>query len=451
MKKDITKTELVEIIKSCGISGAGGAGFPTYAKIDDRIETIILNCAECEPLLKVHRQLLQKYAYQIMSALEVIARTVNAKEVIIGVKGAYKETVLAVEAELKSFPLIRMHKLPEVYPAGDEVILIYEATGKVVAPGSIPIESGVAVFNVETILNVYHGLKEQGPVIYKYLSVVGEVSSPVTVKVPIGMEVEKAAALAGEKLVKDYVYIMGGPMTGNIVQGYDVITKTTNAIIVLPREHYVVSRKNSRSSIDMKRAMASCCQCQMCTDLCPRHLLGHPIEPHEFMRAATSMSTKNVKPFLDTLYCSACGLCEMYSCTQGLSPRSLIAEYKRGLAANGIRPEKGLKPDAVDKARPYRAVPIERLIARIGLKKYNVAAPLTEDTAACGLVKIKLSQHIGAPAVPVVKTGDKVKQGQILAKAKQDSLSLPVHCSIDGTVIEVNDSFIRIERTEGKD
>lgn len=445
MNDKITKTELIEIIKNSGISGAGGAGFPAYAKIDDRIETIILNCAECEPLLKVHRQLLQKYAYQIMGALQVIAGTVGAKEIIIGVKGAYRETVQAVEAELASFPLIRLHKLPEVYPAGDEVILIYEATGKVVAPGSIPIESGVAVFNVETILNVYHGLENREPVIYKYLSVVGEVSSPITLKVPVGMEVEKVVALAGDKTVRDYAYIMGGPMTGNIVQGYDVVTKTTNAIIVLPKDHYVVNRKNSRSSIDMKRAMASCCQCQMCTDLCPRHLLGHPIEPHEFMHAATSGTTRNVKPFLDTLYCSACGLCEMYSCTQGLSPRSLIAEYKKGLAANGIRPQKGLKPDKVNRARPYRSVPIDRLISRIGLKKYNVAAPLADEAVECGLVKIKLSQHIGAPAVPVVRTGDKVSRGQLLAEAKKDSLSLPVHSSIDGTVTEVNDSFIRIE------
>lgn len=446
MNELITKNELIEAIKNSGISGAGGAGFPTYAKIDDRIDTIILNCAECEPLLKVHRQLLGTYAFEIISTLQRIAETVNAKEVIIGIKEAYRETVLAVEAELPSFPGIRIHLLPEVYPAGDEVIMIYEATGKVVAPGSIPIESGIAVFNVETILNVYHALDMAAPVIYKYLSIVGEVSNPVTVKVPIGMEVEQVVALAGQKLIKEYSYIMGGPMTGNIVTGYDVITKTTNAILVLPKDHFVINKKNSKSSIDMKRAMASCCQCEMCTDLCPRYLLGHPIEPHEFMRAATSGTTRDVKPFLDTMYCSSCGLCEMYSCMQGLSPRNLITEYKRGLASNGIRPQKGLQPGKVCEVREYRAVPIDRLISRIGLKKYNVAAPLTQEQVECNLVKIKWSQHIGAPSVPVVKVGDHVCRGQLLGEAKKDSLSLPVHSSIEGTVLEINEYFIRIQQ-----
>ena len=189
--------------------------------------------------------------------------------------------------------------------------------------------------------------------------------------------------------------------------------------------------------------MASCCQCEMCTDLCPRNLLGHPIEPHLFMRAATSGTTQDVGPFLNTFFCSSCGLCEMYSCNQGLTPRTLIAEYKAGLRANGVKPPK-VEAAPVKKQRPLRRVPISRLRARLGLDAYNVKAPLDESYIIVDHVRIKLSQHIGAPAIPIVKVGDVVTEGQKIGKAAENALSLPVHASIDGVVAEVNDREILI-------
>ncbi len=156
--------ELVEVMKKNGVAGAGGAGFPTYAKLDKRADTLILNCAECEPLLKLHRQVLEKYAYEIMSTLDLIAKAVGANQVYIGIKGSYTKAVEAVKSNLSSFKNMDISILPEIYPAGDEVILIYETTKRVVPPGSIPISVGVTVFNVETILNVYNAIHNQEPV-----------------------------------------------------------------------------------------------------------------------------------------------------------------------------------------------------------------------------------------------------------------------------------------------
>ena len=156
--------ELSSILQQNGIVGAGGAGFPTYAKLDERAETIILNCAECEPLLRLHRQLLEKHAAEIADMFHTIAETVGAKEAIIGIKKAYKKTIEAVDAVIEKYPEMRLGLLDEVYPAGDEVVLIYEVTGKVVRPGGLPIESGVAVFNVETVYNAYRALHENTPV-----------------------------------------------------------------------------------------------------------------------------------------------------------------------------------------------------------------------------------------------------------------------------------------------
>lgn len=437
--------ELISAAQENGVAGAGGAGFPSYAKLDKRADTIILNCAECEPLLKVHRQLLQKYAYEIMSTLSVMAEALEVKNVFVAVKEAYTKTVEAVKANLDSFPALQLKLLPEVYPMGDEVVLIYETTGKKVPPGSIPIEIGVAVFNVETVYNIHKAMTEKAPVYSKYLTIAGEVNNPVTIKAPVGLSVEAAVKLAGGVKIKDYIYFMGGPMTGSIVNAYDTITKTTNAILVLPPDHTVIHKKYGKSSIDMKRAMASCCQCEMCTDLCPRHLLGQPITPHMFMRAATSGVTQDLSPFLDTMFCCSCGICEMYACPQDLAPRKLITEYKAGLRSKGIPIPKGIPSKENDSMRDYRKIPMERLTVRLGLKEYDVEAPLDEKEISVSQVKISLSQHIGAKAQPAVKKSDLVRQGDLIARAEEGKLSIPVHASITGEIIEVNEQFIIIK------
>lgn len=437
--------ELSNILQQNGIVGAGGAGFPTYAKLDERAETIILNCAECEPLLRLHRQLLEKHAREIVETFHMIGQTVGAKDIIIGIKKAYKKTIEALNECIGDYEGVRLGLLDEVYPAGDEVVLIYEVTGKVVRPGGLPIESGVAVFNVETVYNVYRAMKHNTPVVDKLLSVVAEVNNPITVRVPIGCTIEEVVAMAGGVTTPNAVYFIGGPMMGNIGTGAQAVTKTTNAVLVLPENHLIIQKKKSKASIDLKRAAASCCQCTMCTDLCPRHLLGHPIEPHKFMQAATCKDMQKTEIFINTMFCCSCGLCELYSCMQGLSPRSLMAEYKVGLRANGIKPPQGVEAKAVGPEREYRKVPMERLMARLDLTKYDREAPLDDDVVDMKRVKIMLSQHIGAPASAVVKSGDKVEMGQVIAEPGK-GLSVAIHASISGTVTEVNDKYVIIEK-----
>lgn len=437
--------ELSNILQQNGIVGAGGAGFPTYAKLDERAETIILNCAECEPLLRLHRQLLEKHAREIVETFHMIGQTVGAKDIIIGIKKAYKKTIEALNECIGDYEGVRLGLLDEVYPAGDEVVLIYEVTGKVVRPGGLPIESGVAVFNVETVYNVYRAIKHNTPVVDKLVSVVAEVNNPITVRVPIGCTIEEVVAMAGGVTTPNAVYFIGGPMMGNIGTGAQAVTKTTNAVLVLPENHLIIQKKKSKASIDLKRAAASCCQCTMCTDLCPRHLLGHPIEPHKFMQAATCKDMQKTEIFINTMFCCSCGLCELYSCMQSLSPRSLMAEYKVGLRANGIKPPQGVEAKAVGPEREYRKVPMERLMARLDLTKYDREAPLDDVVADMKRVKIMLSQHIGAPASAVVKSGDKVEMGQVIAEPGK-GLSVAIHASISGTVTEVNDKYVIIEK-----
>ena len=381
--------DLQKIMQDNGVVGAGGAGFPSYAKLTDKADTILLNCAECEPLLKLHRQLLEKHAYEIMKTFHTVMETVGASQAIIGIKKSYVQTVKALQQHIEEFPGLKLHLLDEVYPMGDEVVLIYEATGRVCRPGGLPIEQGVIVFNVETIYNVYQALESQKPVTEKYVSVVAEVEHPVT------------------------------------------------------RDHQIVMKKQRTSAIDLKRAASICCQCNTCTDLCPRHNLGHPIDPARFMRAASAGDFRDVNPYIDSAFCSSCGVCEMYACPQSLAPRTLLADMKGGLRKAGIRPPQGVQPVPVQPSREYRKVPEERLMARLGLTKYDKDAPMDENVVPVSKVKILLSQHIGAPAQAIVKTGDMVTKGQMIAQ-HADGLSVSIHASISGKVTEVTDRHIII-------
>ena len=438
-------TQLSKIYREAGIVGAGGAGFPTYAKLSDKAEIVLLNCAECEPLLRLHRQLLKFHAEEIISAFDQTRETLGAKEGIICIKSHYKGAIEAVSALLPQYPSLKLHLLPIVYPAGDEVVMIYDATGRVVRPGGLPIEQGVAVFNVETMYNAYHALKGEN-LTSKLVTVAGEVEKPCTVRVPLGAPLSEVVALAGKETAEDCVFWVGGPMMGTLAAKNAVVTKTTNSVFVFPEKLRFIEKLNSDWKIEKARAAASCCQCQMCTDLCPRHNLGHPIEPHKIMRAAACNDYRDVNAFVNAFYCSGCGVCELFACPQGLSPRKLTQKVKNGLRANGIRPPKDATQNPVDPARELRKVPLERLVARLGVKRYQVQAPLDNELKDCfKQVKISLSQHIGVPAKAVVKIGDRVTRGDVIGAAA-DGLSVNIHSSVTGIVTDVNDKFVTVNK-----
>lgn len=437
--------ELKKIARDYGVVGAGGAGFPTYAKMTEKADTIILNCAECEPLLKLHRQLLATHVEEILQMLNEVREILGAKEAVVGIKSEYVSTVAAVKEEIKSYPNLRLCELKAAYPAGDEVILIYESTGRVIKPGGIPIDENVVVFNVETMYNLYRAVHMKVAVTNKIVSIVGEIDKPLTVRVPLGTTLDEAVALAGKPTIKDPAYLIGGPMMGYLATEKTVVTKTTNAIIILPKDHPVIAKMNKKADVERRRASSSCCQCRTCTDLCSRHNLGHPIEPHKIMRAVANNDTSDLSVFINSAYCSGCGLCEKYACPQGLSPKTIIQQFKGGLRAAGIKAEK-LEPDVVNPEREYKKVPSHRLENRLGLAKYDIDAPFIDTTPESDYVKIQMSQHIGAPAIPIVSKGDKINKGQMIARAAE-GLSVPVHSSVWGVVEKVSEKEIAIRGT----
>lgn len=435
--------ELKDLLRDAGVVGAGGAGFPSYAKLSDKVDTIILNCAECEPLLKVHRQVLEEYTVEILSALSDLVTASGAKKGIIAIKAHYESALLALENEIGDYPNLKIHKLQAVYPAGDEIILIKEVTGKVVDPGKLPLSVGVTVCNVESVYNVYRAM-HGAPVTDKFVTVAGEVAHPTTLRVPLGTKISELIAAVGGVTTEDPAYLSGGPMMGRLISPHEPVTKTTNAIIVLPSDHTVIMNKKRNNAINLRRTMAVCCQCHSCTDLCSRRVIGYPVYPHLVMRVLSNGGKGDVAALAGSMFCSGCGLCETYSCPQDLSPRAMIAELKNMARAQGYKPPDDIKPDVVKDAE-FKKVSVDRLTMRLGLKKYDVPAPISEDFET-KTVKLMLSQHLGAPAVAVVKEGDTVEKGDLIAAAKEQALSVSIHASISGKVTAVTQNYIKITK-----
>ena len=133
--------QIPERVRHAGIVGAGGAGFPTYVKLQAQAEIYLVNAAECEPMLKVDQQLMAQQASQLVRGLRYGMAATGAKEGIIALKAKYKAAIAALDPLLPAN--IRIHILTDVYPAGDEVITIWQATGRRVPPAALPISIGV--------------------------------------------------------------------------------------------------------------------------------------------------------------------------------------------------------------------------------------------------------------------------------------------------------------------
>ena len=440
------REEIIRKVRQAGVVGAGGAGFPTHAKLACGVKTIVVNAAECEPLLRVDQQLMEFSADRIIRGLEAVMKATGAAEGIIATKGKYKAGIAALQQEIQS-DRIRLHLLPDFYPAGDEHVTVWEVTGRLVPQGGIPLQVDCVVNNVETLVNVAEAL-DGNPVTHTYLTVTGEVPRPYTCLLPIGTPVAEAVSLAGLSDLTGMRVIDGGPMMGKMVgTPDDPITKTTKGLIVLPADHPLIRKRTQSSAKIVQQAQSVCIQCRYCTDLCPRFLLGHNLEPHKIMRAVRNMQV-NEETMKMALTCTECGICEQYACFMALSPRTVNAMLKQELVKKGIKPNPPPTNQRVHPLQEHRKIPVKRLIARLGLSGYDKTALLCPMECSPTIVRIPLKQHVGAPAKPAVEIGASVRQGELIAKAPEEGLGANVHASVSGTVVDITDK-ISIVPTEG--
>ncbi|WP_308507396.1 4Fe-4S dicluster domain-containing protein [Vibrio sp. EJY3] len=437
------KNTIVERVKNAAVVGAGGAGFPTYVKLQSDAEIFLVNAAECEPMLKVDQQLMVVKAAEMIRGLSYAMKATGAKEGVIALKAKYQKAIDSLTPLLA--PNMRIHILKDVYPAGDEVITIWMATGRRVPPAQLPITVGVIVNNVQTLINVCHAVEHEQGVFERTLTINGCVKNPMTITVPLGIRFQELLDYAGGVTVDDFAVINGGPMMGVLVEDLNqCVTKTTGALLVLPRDHILIQRRLKTDEQILNMAKTVCEQCSLCTELCPRHLIGHEIAPNLVIRATNYKDLAKPSTFLSALTCSECSLCEGYACPVNISPMRVNKILKQQLRAQGSRYSGELR-DA-DPMAEYRLVPTSRLVSRLNLTPYYQDAPMLPFDLPYEQVKVAISQHIGAAGHPIVTAGDKVEAGQKLVEAKPGALSLGVHASCSGTVSSVDAQYITIQR-----
>ena len=336
--------------------------------------------------------------------------------------------------------------VPNKYPGfiswlpGDEHILVYETTGWVIPQGGIPLAVGVVVSNVNTLFNVARAM-EGIPVTARTVTVCGDVTHTVVCDVPIGTTVADVLKLTGnDTLLEGKRILLSGIMMGEVCEDLArPIDKKMGSVIVLPESNEVIVRKTMPIDAMLRRAASVCCQCTFCTELCPRHMLGHDIQPHKIMRTIV-LPGSNIEDIAGAMYCCECGLCGVYVCPMRLSPDRISAMVKRELMARGTSVEGGVET-RVNPNREYRRVPHERIVVRTELTAYEAEAKKVDKLLPARVI-IPLKQHLGVAAGPVVAVGTRVAEGDVIGEVEGGKLGARVHASIDGVVVGVNESVV---------
>jgi Na+-translocating ferredoxin:NAD+ oxidoreductase RnfC subunit len=435
--------QTADLIRNAGVVGAGGAGFPAHVKANAQVEYVIANGAECEPLLHKDFELMLHYPERVVHGVKLLMQATGAQHGIIGVKEKNQRAIDGLNAAIDD-SRIRLHTLGDFYPSGDEYILVYEATGRLIPPQGIPLDVGIVVNNVETLYNISAAI-DGTPVIEKFITVAGAVNNPVTFIAPVGMSYRDAIAVAGGASVTDFAVFVSGIMMGKLEFDLDLpITKTCAGLIVLPVNHTLVQRKSLPTERMHSIGKSACDQCSYCTELCPRYTLGYDVQPHKVMRSLSFTATGEDIWNQFAQLCCACGLCTLYACPEYLFPKEACDKAKVDLK------EKGIKWDGPREVQPhpmyeYRRTPLKQLIQRLGIEEYDHPTPLQQLESFPQRVTMPLNQNIGVPAQPVVGTGQSVSRGELIADIPPDKLGARLHASISGRVTEVNGSIV-IER-----
>ena len=227
--------DYLQKIKDAGIVGVGGAGFPTGIKFSTQIPGgyLIANAAECEPILGHNVKFMEEQPEVLVRGMKYIMELTGAKEGYIAIKTKYRKALLALGKACKDEPNISIKILPNMYPAGDERVIVRETLGVILQPGQLPLEANAIISNVETIKHVVNAIEEDKPLIDKDLTVGGRVQNPsIFLDVPIGLPISVFIEREGGYINPHGEIVRGGPFTGRPAKEDEPINKTTGGLLV---------------------------------------------------------------------------------------------------------------------------------------------------------------------------------------------------------------------------
>ncbi|CAK1880605.1 SoxR (2Fe-2S) reducing system protein RsxC [Vibrio crassostreae] len=292
-----TSDELLDVIRQAGISGMGGAGFPTAKKLQSglgRTDILIVNAAECEPYITSDDKLLQEHAEEVLKGIEVVEHILQPKLTVIGIEDNKPDAIKALEIAAKDKDIV-IRVIPTKYPSGGEKQLIKILTNKEVPAGGIPADIGVLVQNVGSLYSIKRAVIDGEPVVNRVVTLTGKTfKQPRNVWALLGTPVHELLEEFGYKADKKLPrLILGGPMMGFTLPHANVpITKTSNCILAPTR------REISPSTYEME-----CIRCSACAEACPASLLPQQLQWHAKANELDKCEELNIK---DCIECGAC-------------------------------------------------------------------------------------------------------------------------------------------------
>lgn len=295
----ISQQEIFDRIKNAGIVGLGGACFPTHVKLmppkDCKIDTLIINAAECEPFLTADHRLMLEYPDQIIVGIRIMLKALGIEYAVIGIEENKPDAIALMRAKTSMVSGIEVVPLKMKYPQGGEKQLIEAVTGRrVPPPPALPASVGCVVQNIGTVFAVYEAVQKKKPLIERIVTVTGKsVQNPSNLKVRLGTPISQLIEAAGGLPEDTSKIVSGGPMMGRPLLGTDVpVVKGTSGILMIPESDAVRHKERT------------CIRCGKCITACPMglepYLLAVASEMEDWERAEENW----------IMSCIECGCCQ---------------------------------------------------------------------------------------------------------------------------------------------